>query len=172
MLIVRASKSAFLGSNSDSLRSFSASGTALGTLLDPSGQQRHGNSRLGLNVATCSGAFWQHFSHFWPSSCEYVFWMPSGVYKTQVTVPKKSRNGVKNGSQNARFGGLPNVSWIYYLLYLDHISVPRMGRKRPPKSKHASELLRKLIFNDLGRICVSIWEPIWHHFGSLWGVRF
>ena len=123
-------------------------------------------------MATCSGAFWQHFSHFWPSSCEYVFWIPSGVYKTQVTDPKKRRNGIKNGSQNARFGGLPNVSWIYYLLYLDHISVPRMGRKRPPKSKHASEVLRQCIFNDLGRICGSIWEPIWHHFGSLWGVRF
>ena len=96
--------------------------------------------------------------------------MPSGSPKKQNMAPKGSQHGAQNGSQNARFGDLPNVSWIRYLLYLEHIGFPRVGPKRPPNSEQALEFLLKLIFADLGRIWTSTWGSIWHHFGSLFGV--
>ena len=95
--------------------------------------------------------------------------MLSGSFEKQNMAPKGYQHGAQNGSQNYRFGDLPNVSWICYLLYLEHISLPRVGPKRPPNSEQASELLPNLILIDLGRIWASTWRTIWHHFVSSGG---
>ena len=98
--------------------------------------------------------------------------MPPGNPKKPNIAPKGKQNGAQHASQNACFGDLPDVSWIYYLLYLEHIGLPRVGPKKPPNSKQVSEVLWKPIFNGLGWIWASTWGPIWHHFGSFSGVRF
>ena len=74
--------------------------------------------------------------------------------------------------QMALLGDLPNTSWICYLLHLGHMGLPRDAPKCDPKSKQDSEALPEPIFVNFKRIWGSIWEPIWHHFGSFLGVRF
>ena len=60
------------------------------------------------------------------------------------------------------------MSWIYYLLYLEHISLPGAAPKRRPKSAPSSGRVPEPIFDDFGRILASVGEPVgsrFRHFG-------
>ena len=64
------------------------------------------------------------------------------------------------------------MSWIYYLLYLEHISLPGAASKRGPKSAPSSGRVPEPIFDDFGRILASVGEPVgsrFRHFGRHFG---
>ena len=74
--------------------------------------------------------------------------------------------------QNTLLGDLPEVSWIWYLLYGSHMGLSRDAPGRHPKSSPIPEPLPNTIVLDFERIWASFWEPFWHNFRSFFRVRF
>ena len=86
--------------------------------------------------------------------------------KMRKRSPKGLQNGGLNGSKIALLGDLPEVSWIWYLLYGSHMGLSRGAPGRHPKSGPNPEPLPNPLFPHFGRIWGSIGEPIWLQFGS------
>ena len=140
----------------------------MGALLDPSGQQEPSKTPVGQDWQPIWISCWTIFLHLWQSVFEYFFLMPPGNTQKQNIAPRGRQNGAQNASQNARFGDLPDVSWICYLL----MGLPRDGPGRQSKSDLDSEPCPKPIYFDFCRTLGSIRDPNLGHFWIISWVRF
>ena len=134
-------------------------------------RQRGWNAK-GAETLTWEVPFWRSFWHVLGNVFCTLFWKGLGIAKTEQKVAQRLQNGVQNGAKNALFGQVRDVSWIHYLLCLEHISPPGADPKRDSKSRRPSEGVPESTFDHLGWIFDSIWEAFWSCFRVFFGSDF